>query len=62
MVSSDVFNERCEGSLVFFKSCIRVLNNQSPASISKFTFLSYGFGFGMSSFGDGGFSFLFLQE
>jgi len=60
MVSSDVANESHEGSLLFLKSCIRIFNDLNHASISNFTFTSYGLGFGgfgLSSYGDGGFGF-----
>jgi hypothetical protein len=57
MVSRDVASESCEGSLVFLKSCIRVLSDLNPASISMFMFPGSGLGFGLSSCGDVGFGF-----
>jgi hypothetical protein len=44
MVYSDVASESHEVSLVFLKSCIRVLNDLNLASISMFTFPSSGLG------------------
>jgi hypothetical protein len=38
MVSRDVASDNHEGSLVFLKSCIRVLRDLNPASISMFMF------------------------
>jgi hypothetical protein len=56
--SSDVANEICEGSLVFLKSCIRILSDLNwLASISMFSFTCSRLGFGPSSCGDGGFGF-----
>jgi hypothetical protein len=57
MVSSNVASEVHEDSLVFIKSCIRVLIDLDLASISKFTFPGSRLGFGMSSCGHLGFGF-----
>jgi hypothetical protein len=57
MISRDVASDSHEGSLVFRKSCIRVLRDLNPVSISMFIFSGCWFGFGVSSFGVVGFGF-----
>jgi hypothetical protein len=57
MVSRELASDNHEGSLVFHKSCTRVLRDLNPASISMFMFVSCGLGFGVSSYGDVGFGF-----
>jgi hypothetical protein len=57
LVSREVVSDNYDDSLVFCKSCIRVLGYLNPASISMFMFVSCGLGFGVSSCGDARFGF-----
>jgi hypothetical protein len=57
MVSREVASDIHEGSLVFLKSCIRVLIYLNLTSISMFMFTIYELGFGVSSHGDSRFGF-----
>jgi len=58
IVFREVVSESHEGSLVFLKYCIRVLNDRNHTSISRFRFSGFGLGFGLSSCSDGGLGFL----
>ena len=49
MVSNDVANEKCKGSLVFLKYyCIGVLNDLIPTTILSFVCAGCGLEFGLS--------------
>lgn len=56
-MSREVASDNEEGSLVFHKSCIRVLRELKPTSISMLMFVGNRLGFDFSSYGDVSFRF-----